>query len=339
MLNLAGRRSKAKKDAAVAPLERPIARTGAERAARLIATARSKLEPMVASADEGFDAVRANKKHAELGDVDGVGLLLKLASFPTSADGTLSDEDYRHFEREGALLIDTMCSSMLNCEPPRIELWSLQCSPCPHTPSTPAHIADPTFILGGADSVVSSLLLTIFVSLQVMNVGSQPYETAASARHHIGTTSNTAAAGDAAAFLWPHDPEAFRWVFYVLECFFLSLGTPLCTLALLVNLSRLVMLSNLPSVAAKLEYLMGRLKVLMLCTALMFFSLMILVTMALPAMLARASAVAFLSACAAALILVVLFVRYSWASDEIKVQVAEARIVLAASRGGDAAST
>ena len=300
MLGLAGRRSKTKKDAAVAPAhEWPIACTSSERAARLIATARSKLEPM-ASADQ-FDATKANKAHVELGDIDGVGLLLKIASFQTNADGTVGEEQLQHFEREGAMLIDTLCTSMLNY------------------------------------SVLLSLFLTIYVSLQVAHVGREPYEQAPSPvrpaeEYKLSTTSSTAAAGDTAQFLWPQDPEAFRWVFYVLECFFLSAGTFACTLGLLACTGRFIMLSNLPSVAAKLEYLMGRLKWLAYSSGMVSLSVLLLIVGALPTMLARASAVAFLSACASGLVFLVGVCRIMWASDEVKVQIAEARIVLAASR-------
>jgi hypothetical protein len=290
MLGL-GRRSKAKKDVAVAPEHAwPITSTSSERIARLITTARSKLEPM-ASADH-FDTAKANKAHVELGDIDGVGLLLKIASFPLKADGTVGEEELRHFERESTLLIDTLCSSMLNY------------------------------------SVLLSLLLTIFVSLQVAHVGSEPYEQAPLS-HKLGTTRNTAAAGDAAAFLCPQDPESFRWVFYVLECIFLSAGTLVCVLGLGACLGSIIMLSNLPSAASKLEFLMGRLKRLAAASGLLSLSIMLLIVVVLPAVLARASAVAFLCACGSGLVFLILVGRHMRASDEVKVQITEARIVLA----------
>ena len=234
----------------------------------------------------------------ELGDIDGVGLLLKIASMPLKADGTVGEEELRYFEREAALLIDTLSSSMLNY------------------------------------SVLLSLFLTIFISLQVAHVGSEPYEQAA-ASPKLGTTRSTAAAGDAAAFLYPQDPESFRWVFYILECFFLSAGTVVCVLGLAACLVRIMMLSNLPSAASKLEYLMGRLKGLAAASGLLSLSLLLLTVGVLPTMLARASAVAFLSACGSGLVFLMLGCRMIWASDEVKVQMAEARVVLAdaASRG------
>ena len=194
MLGLAARRSKNKKDAAVAPVQEwRTTCSSSERIARLIATARSKLEPMASAAFDmtsRSNRVKANKLHVELGDIDGVGLLLKIASFQTKTDGTVGEDEIRQFEREGALLIDTLCSSMLNY------------------------------------SVLQSLFLTIYVSLQVAHVGRVPYEMAAPEEYKLGTTRNTAAAGDAAQFLLPQDPEAFRWVFYVLECTFLPMPGP-----------------------------------------------------------------------------------------------------------------
>ena len=129
--------------------------SSSERIARLIA-ARSKLEPMASAAFDmtnKSNRVKANKFHVELGDIDGVGLLLKIASFQTKTDGTVGEDEIRQFEREGALLIDTLCSSMLNY------------------------------------SVLLSLFLTIYVSLQVAHVGRVPYEMAAPEDYKLGTTS------------------------------------------------------------------------------------------------------------------------------------------------------
>ena len=146
------------------------------------------------------------------------------------------------------------------------------------------------------------------------------------------TTSNTAASGDAAGFLMPQHAETFRWVCYVLECVFVSLGILLCFIGLFGSMERYMMINNLPSVAAKCEYLMGRLKSLAYVGFVMMLSMLFLVVGALPMILVRASAVAFLSACATGLLFLVWCVWVIAGSDGVDVQIAEAHVVLAASR-------
>lgn len=71
-----------KRSASVEPvtskLHRQFPKSSAERAARLIIAARAKLAPLT---NEKLTYMQANKMYGQLGDLDGVGLLLKLASF------------------------------------------------------------------------------------------------------------------------------------------------------------------------------------------------------------------------------------------------------------------
>ena len=172
-------------------------------------------------------------------------------------------------------------------------------------------------------SVLNSLFLTIFVSLQVLHVGREPYEQDTSTLK-LATTRRTNAAGDAAAYLWPQDPEqqeAFRWVCYCLECVFLSLGTLVCGSGLLSTMQRYLMISNLPSVAAQLEHMLGRLQTHSLVGFMMFVSILILLVAVLPMMLVRASAVAFLSASASGLLFLVAALRMAFGGAEMWCQI------------------
>lgn len=270
----------------------PTMTTSAERTARLIIAARAKLEPLMS---EKLTYKQANKIYAKIGDLDGVGLLLKLVSFDVDADGSsVSDDVLREFQREGALMVDSVTSSLLNF------------------------------------SVLFSLFLTIFVSLQVLHLGGEPYAQATSSLK-LGTTSRTAAAGDAAAFLWSQDAErqeTFRWVCYAVECVFLSLGTLMCGIGLMSTMQRYMMICNLPSVAAQIEHMMGRLQTHSLVGFMMFMSILILIVAVLPMMLVRASAVAFLCASVSGLLFLVLAVRMAFGGEEMWCQIAEVRLVL-----------
>ena len=287
MLSAAAMRSRSKRQEQEPERQRPITRARSERVAHLINTSRSKLEPL-ANAQSFASAL---KIHQQLGDLDGVGLLLKMASFDAASDGTISEEELRRFEHEGTQIVDALNSSLLNF------------------------------------SVLFSLFLTIFVSLQVLHVGREPYEQAAPTLK-LAASPYTAAAGDAATFL-SNDPEAFRWVCYVLEWLLLSIGTLVQTIGLCMTMGRYMTTVNLPSVVAKCEFLLSRPKGSATIVISFLVGPMILLLGVLPMMLVRASAVAFLSACASGLLFLVFFIRATIANDEVKAQLAEVRVVLA----------
>lgn len=301
-----GKKRHAASSAAVAPQgsgqrSRRIARVHSHRVAAIIIAAREKLKP-VANLDvdsavcKGMDRQVSNVFDA-LGASDGVGFLLKMASFDVEADGTVSEDELRRFEHEGALLVETMTAQVLNY------------------------------------SVVLSLFLTMYVSLLVLHAGREPYDQAESTLK-LASTSQSAAAGDAAAFLWPQDPEGFRFVWYCIECVLLSIGTAMCLCALLVAIVRLIALASLPSVVAKCEFVLHTIKGLAF-VGLGCAQVVLNLPVSLCAILVRSSAVAFLCGCGVAAVTWLFGFHLISRGDNLytlRAQIEEARIVIEAER-------
>ena len=94
----------------------------AEEQARVAATvqkARESLRPFAElPAFTGRTALaggNAGKLYQHLGGVDGVGALLRLATFDEDADGTISAAELSRFKSEGEVLVDSLQSAALNC--------------------------------------------------------------------------------------------------------------------------------------------------------------------------------------------------------------------------------
>jgi hypothetical protein len=159
---------------------------------------------------------RAGNLYNTLGQDDGVGFLLRTAAFHVDENG-ISHEELARFRDEGSLLIDTACSSLLNF------------------------------------SVVLSLLLTIFVTLQIIHVDRELDDRASLIETSMGNGSSAAAAP---ADSWPMDLRGVRWWAYVGECVFASLGTYTCLFNLIRAIQQYSALANLPTVVSKCEYIM-----------------------------------------------------------------------------------
>ena len=128
---LAKRRTRSKKSTHVSTDER-------ERVVALVRVVRAKLQPLAAP-DQDFTCIQfkpsAFKLVMDLGSIDGIGFLLKMASVETEHDGTISESELQRFRREGVDLVDGLAAGVLNY------------------------------------SVVLSLFLTIFTSLVVLHAG------------------------------------------------------------------------------------------------------------------------------------------------------------------------
>ena len=262
----------------------------AERLAALVILARAKLEP-IPNAPPYYVSLKTTKVLKPLGNFDGVGFLLKMASFDTDHDGKLSASELERFRYEGDHLIETMVSSLSNY------------------------------------SVLFSLLLTIFVTLQVLHAGKEPYEQNNTRTHRLDYT----AAGDAADYLLPRSAEQFRWCFYVLECSLLAVGTLICAVGLVISMLQYTLLANLPSLASKCEVIMSNLPRLTVLWTLMQVGLNVLLN-AVVCILVRVSAVAFLCS-ATAYVLFITFITYEVTAGGVqatfRAQQTEARLLLA----------
>ena len=206
-----------------------------------------------------------------LGISDGVGAMLKMASFDVGGDSGRSDfscAKLAQIRSHGEELILSMQSAALNY------------------------------------SVIFSLFLTIYLSLSVMHAGKSAYETDEST-----TALRLGASWDHSVYPWhdfakyayPNDAEAqaaTRRALYVVECAMLLLGTFASYLGLFETLLLYRSLSvGLLSVISKCEYLLDCPVRLAVNWNLLVVSLFCL-PVALPFILARSSAIAFHCACA-----------------------------------------
>ena len=174
---------------AVWPRKRMVSNES-QRITGLVTSARQKLEPIAAINLEsvvcGTMDPKVSNKFDVLGGPDGMGFLLKMAVINIEADdGAMSEKERLHFEREFSSLMERLTGQLVNY------------------------------------SVLLSLYLTIYVSLLVLHAGREPYDQAASTLK-LAAASYSAAAGDAASYLWPQDPEGFRFFWYVVEVITLS---------------------------------------------------------------------------------------------------------------------
>ena len=217
------RRAKAR--ARLAPA--PTSNAPAARVAAIVAQAREKLLPFAAQEvnfDKAFAPGLNTSEYVGLGFSDGIGCLLKMASFELDPDGQLTQADLQRFEHEGAILINDIQSSALNY------------------------------------SVLLALFLTIYISLLVQHTGSGRYTTDPPASR-LGHHNETFLWQDAAAVLAPQSAEAVRRWLYVGEVVTLCIGTLLCFAGLLPSVILYISLSTgLPSVTSKCELLLLRIK-------------------------------------------------------------------------------
>ena len=197
----------------------------------------------------------AIKVIVKLGVTDGIGLMLRAARF--GFGGLLTDAEIQRFDHEVVDTIESMSASVLNY------------------------------------SVILSLLLTIYVTLGVLHVGTGPYAGGDDAALRLDAFG---AAGDAASYLSPADPQSFRFGFYVAECVLIMLGTNVCFAGLLRALAVYNAITvELPSAVARCEYILAKptrvsaikdgTQIGLICLA-----------SAVPCILVRSSAVAFLCA-------------------------------------------
>jgi hypothetical protein len=196
-----------------------------KRAGQVVLAARERLRPFAELED-----LRMTKHQTlvmKTGFVDGIGALMQISSFDLRPDGSLSEAEYARFVSENAELVEGGQSALLNY------------------------------------AVLSSLLMTIFVSLIVVH-SSRGYEV-------DGPTNGVEAFGEDAAergmyadfatFVYADDLAArqtLRRVFYWLESVILVIGFSMQTFGLLKSTFLYALMSvGLPSVVAKCEFTVG----------------------------------------------------------------------------------
>ena len=198
-----------------------------ERAAATVLAARKKLGPFAAkqSVLPGND-MGPGKILAKLGLADGIGALIKIASFDLEADGSMSKQEFSRFDSECMLLLEGATSALLNY------------------------------------SVLSSLIMTIFVTIILLHVP-RNYEVDGPAGDGLDILGPDAVErsvyADVATFAWPNDATAqrnLRRVFHWIESIVLVSGFSAQSFALLKSTFLYTILTvGLPSVTAKCEYL------------------------------------------------------------------------------------
>ena len=228
-----------------------------ERAEMLARLARTRLRHYASFEDPlaCFLSKPIMKVILELGTADGIGLLLKMARFG-SDDAPLSDEAYQHFISECGENVDNIAAGVLNY------------------------------------SVIIMLLLTIFVSIATLHVGSYPY-----AAPLDEAPAQSWVVGDAAD-VFSNDPVAFRAAFYVVEYLLLAFGISTCIVGTYRSVSVYsAITAQLPSVVSKCEYLIAKPKRISNLLDHTQFGLISLATL-LPCLLVRSSVFAFVCAVA-----------------------------------------
>ena len=239
-----------------------------ERVGNVVALARHKLRAF-ANLDEGMMSYFLFRPKmvaigVALGGFDGIGALLKMATFDVTGDGVISESDIRSFQSEGALLTEQLQAGTLNY------------------------------------TVVYSLFLTIFVSLAVLHAGRNAYEIPEEdVALRIGSYYNEEGReifADLATYAWPADFVAqlsLRRSLYKGEFVSLAFGTVACIIGLLDSLLLYISMSTaLPSVLCKLEYIVGAPWRLVVLLWLLFFAAVPSLMLALLFIAARASAFA-----------------------------------------------
>ena len=202
-------------------------------------------------------------KLVKLGAGDGIGVLLKLASFCDHATGEVRPEDVARFTHESEPVIELLQASTLN------------------------------------STVLNSLMLTVLAALTVLHAGGNAY---AIEQKAVGMRMGDASSGylgwaDLATFCWPEDPlaqESLRRVLYVCECGALGFGMLMCALGLWLSLFFYIAISTgLPNTVAKCEYIVRDPQPAGTASALFFGQSLVGLLLALPFITARSSAIAF----------------------------------------------
>ena len=252
-----------------------------ERIGNVVALARHKLRAF-ATLDEGMMSYFLFRPKMvaigmTLGGFDGIGALLKMATFDVTGDGVICTSDIHSFQSEGALLTEQLQAGTLNY------------------------------------TVVYSLFLTIFVSLAVLHAGRNAYEIPEEdVALRIGSYYSEEGReifADLATYAWPADFAAqlsLRRSLYEGEYISLAFGTVACIIGLLDSLLLYISMSTaLPSVICKLEYIVGAPWRLVVLLWLLFFAAVPSLMLALLFIAARASA--FAAFCFGAGVLCFLF--------------------------------
>ena len=267
MLGAAGQSRKKR----VAPLKKhalpALGSSDRQRIVELIRLAREKLEALAAidPSQVYFANSKMSKLWESLGMFDGVGFFTNVASFKLDAGGTsLSEAEFERFRSEGQVLIDNLISSALNY------------------------------------SVINSLLFTIYISLLVLTAGDSAYQPPVIG-HFNATGPPFGVWSDFATFAWPDDIESQatgRRVFYAIECALLCLGIASTVCGIFASLLLYTMMSvGLPSVLSKIEYIAHNPKRLYDMFNYSLNGGLDVLTLVLPFIAARCSALAFFCSC------------------------------------------
>ena len=248
----------------------------AEIVAKLITTAREALRPWAAMVKPHPDHINA------LGDYEGIGMHLKLASLPLERDGSVSSATLQRFHADGELFLDGLQAAALNY------------------------------------TVLFSLFLTISISLLVMHAGSSAYATsdATVAFHGLGdpATNDTLLASpvrdawaDLAAFAWPEaldTQRSMRRSFYAAECALLGLSAFMFVCGVYEGCLLFVVFgAGLPTVADKYLWVMENPWRLTHMWVYMFAG-PVFMLLGIAFLTARSSAIAFLAAASVAMLYV-----------------------------------
>lgn len=201
-----------------------VAPSGRQRVTLLVEHARKLLLPY-ASLPEPFFFFQENKIFKQLGGLDGIGAILKIASFQVH-DDQMADAEFARFDYEGMKLTEDILNSLLNY------------------------------------LVLNSLLLTIFVALAVLHA-TRTYEVDQSSTGEVllaDVAVERSLYADVATFAWPNDPIAqrnLRRCFHWVESAMLAIGISFCVWSVHLGQNMYaIMGAGLPSTVAKCEYML-----------------------------------------------------------------------------------
>jgi hypothetical protein len=283
IMPMGGRRAKPRSACAVASTVALEPLNEFAQVAALVKRARSLLHPFAEIGDDGEHLTFKQMKLAwdaglELGDYDGIGALLRVASIRLNADGSIAADEMHRFHAEGGDLMDQIQAQCQNF------------------------------------TIMFSIVLTITVALMTVSIGSNFYSSEVDATepvHGFGDASASLAWSDFASWAWPHDPSArglLRRAFAVCEAVFLG-GALLWQIYGWYSAFALCAAfgSALPTVASKYDFLLDRPKRLTDLSFAVVYAMFGMIG-ALPFLLSRASAILGLCGMTVALIYMVGFV-------------------------------
>ena len=241
---------------------------------------------------------------SKLGDYDGVGAMLRAASIRIEADGSISDEEMRRFLAEGEAQMDAMQAQYSNF------------------------------------AVTFSIFLTLTVALLTLNVGTFLYATDPTAVDlddlvfGFGDAEASLVFSDFATYAWPGDAASqasLRRGLSIAEATLLSVAFFAQSWGLNTAFSLQTAFGTaLPTVTAKYTLILDRPRRLLDMYLLTGFSQMTVV-LALPLLLARASALLALGAFGAAMLYMICFFHSNYFgvfAAIVKAQHREARMLV-----------